>query len=265
MNNRQNRWANQQIIWGFAFLIAMLILLIYLLITQAWPRMTSPVAPTVEPIATEIIASTPEETIESTIEATAVDDGTPLAQAQATLSAAALKPIVSAADVRHAAETVIAVTAQANRAPEVRATEPVFSSPTPEPTPRDETATLPEEIWIDRILGIVSALTAVVTLIGLVVTSVLKWRADVRAGDRSSVDFEREKVQFELQKQRFELDRIKAEMELEQQRLELERKRLDLAEMHQPTDKQTGDSSNEDSSDEGSSGDEPLGDADTST
>lgn len=228
MDKQTNRWADRQILWGWAFLIAIIILLFYLFFAFVLPLGTGPAAPTVDGGSgiADITATPP-----------ATSDVNPsLVAAEATLAAAPENPSVSAAAVRHAAETVVAVTAEAKQAALITP-QPVDPQPTVTLTSSTGSAQSSGLGWVEWILGAIPALTAIVTFVGLVFSSIMKWRTDLRefTNSRPDVDYERERLQFELQKQRFELDCIKTEMEMEQQRLalELERERMALAELRQ--------------------------------
>ncbi len=233
MADKKKTWANRQIIWGWVFLISMTLFLFYLLLTVWLPRMSD--------------AESPASAIDQTPSSSVVIEGavppakaTALAEAQATLSVAAQQPVQAAASVREAAQTVMAVTAESFQTPAVEATQVASVSggtedASDESNKVDAESTSPALGWVDWVLSAIPGLTAILSFVGLVFSSIMKWRSDLQDVGHSSVEYERERLQFEMQKQRFELDRAHQEALLAQQRQELalERERLELALMRQ--------------------------------
>lgn len=229
MDDRKELWANRQILWGWLFLIAMLLLLLYLFFSLWWPRRDG-VSGTVTTETATVIASVP---------ASPESRETPLAEAQETLAAASLRPVESAAEVMAAAQTVVAATMEVeDGAPASTTPIPVSDAGTGTPSEDSAQAATSGLGWVDWVLGAIPGLTAIVTFVGLVVSSIMKWRTDLNSVSQAQAEFEREKLQFELQKQRHELDRVRETMELEQRRLELdlERERLALAQLRRSAD-----------------------------
>lgn len=224
MDDRKELWANRQILWGWLFLIAMLLLLLYLFFSLWWPRRDG-VSGTVTTETATVIASTTTEP---------ESRETPVAEAQETLAAASLRPVESAAEVMAAAQTVVAATAEVeDGAPANTTPIPVSDAGTGTPSEDNAEPATSGLGWVDWVLGAIPGLTAIVTFVGLVVSSIMKWRTDLNSVSQAQAEFEREKLQFELQKQRQELDRVRETMDLEQRRLELdlERERLALAQL----------------------------------
>lgn len=231
MADKKRTWANRQILWGWAFLIAMTLFLLYLLFAIWLPRMGGDGATAGDEPPTLGVTVIPVANGLPPVKATA------LVQAQATLAVAAEEPIQAASDVRAAAQTVLAVTAESFETPAVEATP---ASPTGEPTGGAASADsedLPGLGWVDWVLGALPGFTAILTFVGLLFTSIMKWRDDLQDFGRDEVDYERQRLQFEMQKQRFEMDRMHQQALLEQQRMELqlERKRLEIERLRQET------------------------------
>jgi len=230
MADKKRTWANRQIIWGWVFLISMTAFFIYLLFAIWLPPISDGGSP-----APVVDQSTP-----SSLEGLPPIKATALSQAQATLDVAAQQPIQAASSVREAAKTVIAATEESFQTPAVDATKRASEVATAEgaadaANSAGEESALPALGWVDWVLSAIPGLTAILSFVGLVFSSIMKWRSDLQDVGRNSVEYERERLQFEMQKQRFELDRVHQEALLQQQRteLELERERLELALMRQ--------------------------------
>ena len=90
------------------------------------------------------------------------------------------------------------------------AAAPVPPSSAPGTTPP---ATAPGHNWdILAILGTgASCLTAIVTFVGFVFTSILSWRK--AAGENKFSELERQQKELEIEKQRLELEKLRAEQE----------------------------------------------------
>ncbi len=232
MADKKNTWANQQIIWGWVFLISVTLFLLYLLLTFLLPHASD--------------ARAPFFAVERTPPSSMVIEGamppvkaTALAEAQATLSVADQQPVQAASSVREAAQTVLAVTAESFQTPAVDATKVASisgeSGEASDESDGGEESTPSGLRWVDWVLSAIPGLTAILSFIGLVFSSIMKWRSDLQDVGHDSVGYERERLQFEMQKQRFELDRAHQEALLAQQRQELalERERLELALMRQ--------------------------------
>lgn len=224
MNERKNVWANRQILWGWLFLIAIILLLIYLFFAFMWPRSA------ISDVEAERAATATAATATAATEDAAQPEvkATMLAEAEATLASASLRPVDSVAEVMAAAQTVVAATVEVGQGSGAEDQPAATAEP-----PSDAEDDVPGLGWVDWVLGAIPGLTAMVTFVGLVVSSLMKWRSDLSSVSQTNIDLEREKIQFELQKQRHELDRVRTVMELEQQRLELEleRERLALAQL----------------------------------
>lgn len=215
MADKKRTWANRQIIWGWAFLISATILFLYLLFAIWLPRVGEGGASSSGQTDS---ATSPIQIGLSPIEATAVSE------AQATLDAAAEQPIQSASAVREAAKTVVAATAESFNRPAIEATLEAPGAESPEVSESSGSG------WVDWVLNAIPALTAILTFIGLVFSSIMKWRDDLQDMARDDVGYERDRLQFEMQKQRFEMEQAHQERLLEQKRteLQLERERLEL-------------------------------------
>lgn len=223
MADKKRTWANRQIIWGWAFLISMTVLLLYLLFAIWLPRLGDGEAPAADGQATTPVIVIPAHIGMPPVKVTAIT------QAQATLDAAAEQPIQAASAVREAAQTVLAVTAESFETPAVEVT--------PEAPAVELTAAAPADVagssglgWVEWVLNVIPAFTAMLTFVGLVFTSIMKWRDDLQDMERDDVGYERERLQFEIQKQRFEMEQDHQERLLEQRQMELqlERERLEL-------------------------------------
>ncbi|MCB0132555.1 MAG: hypothetical protein KDD78_16955 [Caldilineaceae bacterium] len=251
MTPRQHTWARWQLIWGIAF-AASLILLGFWVVWSTSPRPMQ--QPDDEPVFSDQTGAPsgpggPGSALELTAEAGGeLVQAAAVAVAMATLDAAAAKPVNDMAVVAAAAKTVVAATKIA-AIPNHSATptpQPIAPSPLPGTPPVDGpgpptgpgggealTPIVGGNGW-SSILGQFTtnlpALTALMTFVGLVVSSVLKWRSDLQDIDRDEVEIQRLRQELELEKLRHELEQGQSTLRLERQKMELEfeRKRLEL-------------------------------------
>ncbi|MEZ4557377.1 MAG: hypothetical protein R2854_13160 [Caldilineaceae bacterium] len=206
------RWARRQYGWGIAFAVALAILLLWWLLVQPPAWLTPAAAPTPESGASSGATGVPRP--EDAVNAAAV--AAAVANAEATLAAAAQNPVDSMEDVMDAAQTVVAAPPVSTPAP------PIDGGVTVQPEPQED--------WIDRLVGELPAFTALVTFVGLVFTSLMKWRTDLHETGRQRRRLELEQHELALDRQQMELDHLRTAFELERQKLdyELARKKLEL-------------------------------------
>jgi hypothetical protein len=126
------------------------------------------------------------------------------------------------ADVRAAAQTVVAATAM----PESVATPQPDTSPTVGVTQEPTTSAN----WWQTLLSNLPGLTALTTFIGLVVTSLMKWRTDLHDTGQRRRQLELQQHELALERHQYELERMRSAFDLERQKLDVElaRKKLEL-------------------------------------
>ena len=202
------RWARRQYGWGIAFAVALAVLLLWWLLVQPPAWLTPAAAPASDSGAASGTTGLPRP--EDAVNAAAV------ANAEATLAAAAQNPVDSMEDVMDAAQTVVAATPASTPAP------PTDGGVAVQPEPRND--------WLDRTVAELPALTALVTFVGLVFTSLMKWRTDLHETGRRRRRLELEQHELALDRQQMELEHLRTAFDLERQKLdyELARKKLEL-------------------------------------
>lgn len=223
MSMDSQRWAQRQYGWGIAFVIALAVLMLWWLFFQppAWlTQGTGTTAPS------DSIYGQPNGPGWTDGPSGPSGPGAPasaaVAAARATLDAAKYNPVGSMTDVRAAAQTVVAATAM----PESAAT------PQPGPGPTDGVAQEPTTSanWWQTLLSNLPGLTALTTFIGLVVTSLMKWRTDLHETGHRRRQLELQQHELALERHQYELDRMRSAFDLERQKLDVElaRKKLEL-------------------------------------